>query len=65
MLPGLGTNVARAQPKLPAFDQQPFTHPQRPVAFAPGRRLNLCCSGHGAPVVILDPGWGGPTTAWA
>ncbi len=35
------------------------------MTIAPGRRLNLFCTGHGSPVVVLDAGLGGPTTAWA
>ncbi len=57
--------AAHAQPTLPPFDQEPYTHPQRLVTIAPGRRLNLYCTGHGMPAVVLDSGWGGPTTAWA
>ncbi|WP_419728108.1 alpha/beta fold hydrolase [Lichenicola sp.] len=64
-LAAAGAAFAQAPPTLPAFDQEPYTHPQRLVAIAPGRRLNLYCTGHGAPAVILDSGWGGPTTAWA
>ena len=64
-MPGAGNALAQTPPKLPAFDQEPYTHPQRLVAIAPGRRLNLYCTGHGGPAVILDSGWGGPTTAWA
>ena len=57
--------AAHAQPALPPFNQEPYTHPQRSVTIAPGRVLNLYCTGHGSPSVILDSGWGGPTTAWA
>ena len=60
----LGTDVGHAQGKLLAFNQEPYTHAQRLVAVAPGRRLNLYCTGQGAPAVILDSGWGGPTTSW-
>ena len=56
---------ALAGPARPPFDPAPFLHPQRLVTIAPGRRLNLFCTGHGKPVVILDSGLGGPTTAWA
>ena len=57
--------VAHAQPALPPFNQEPYTHPQRSVTIAPGRTLNLYCTGSGTPTVVLDSGWGGPTTAWA
>ncbi len=56
---------ALADPPRPPFDPAPYVHPQRLVTIAPGRRLNLFCTGHGKPVVILDAGLGGPTTAWA
>jgi pimeloyl-ACP methyl ester carboxylesterase len=62
---GLSIGAARAQATLPPFDQAPYTHPQRLVTVAPGRTLNLYCTGHGTPAVILDSGWGGPTYAWA
>ena len=56
---------AVASPQRPPFDPAPYVHPQRLVTIAPGRRLNLFCTGHGRPVVVLDAGLGGPTTAWA
>ncbi len=56
---------AVADPVRPPFDPAPYVHPQRLVTIAPGRRLNLFCSGHGRPVVVLDAGLGGPTTTWA
>ena len=56
---------AAADPARPPFDPSPYLHPQRLVTIAPGRRLNLFCTGHGRPLVILDAGFGGPTTAWA
>ncbi len=62
VIPGV---VAHAQPAPPPFNQEPYTHPQRSVTIAPGRTLNLYCTGHGTPTVVLDSGWGGPTTAWA
>lgn len=60
-----GSRAARCQQTSPPFDQEPYTHPQSLVTIAPNRRLNLYCTGHGTPTVILDAGWGGPTTAWA
>ena len=61
----LSCQPAAADPARPPFDPTPFLHPQRLVTIAPGRRLNLFCTGHGRPVVVLDAGFGGPTTAWA
>ena len=61
----LRLGVAQAQSALPPFDQEPYTHPQRLVTIAPGRSINLYCTGQGTPAVILDSGLGGPTTAWA
>lgn len=73
MLGGLGAlfiglltcKAAVADPGRPAFDSSPYVRPQQLVTIARGRRLNLFCTGYGKPVVILDSGWGGPTTAWA
>ena len=61
----LAIGTAHADPSPPPFDQAPYTHPQRLVTIAPGRKLNLYCIGHGKPAVIFDSGLGGPTTAWA
>ncbi len=61
----ISSQPAVADPARPPFDSGPYLHPQRLVTITPGRRLNLFCTGHGKPVVILDSGLGGPTTAWA
>jgi pimeloyl-ACP methyl ester carboxylesterase len=34
------------------------------VEVAPGRRLNLYCSGKGSPTVVLDLGFGAPLLSW-
>ncbi len=62
----VAAGAARAQPvPFRPFDQAPYTHPQLLVTLPSGRRLNLYCTGHGRPVVILDYGLGGPHTSWA
>lgn len=39
--------------------------PGRAVALEDGRNLNLRCSGHGSPTVLLESGWGADSTAWS
>ena len=38
--------------------------PGRLVTLPDGRHLNLRCSGHGAPTVLLESGFGADSTAW-
>ncbi len=56
--------TAEPQSSATSYDQEPYTHPQQMVQIAPGRRLNLYCTGKGSPTVVLDWGAGGPTTSW-
>jgi pimeloyl-ACP methyl ester carboxylesterase len=59
---------ARAQETfpLPSPDElEPYTHPQRLVEIAPGRRLNLYCTGSGSPIVVMDTGLGNSAWVWA
>ena len=42
-----------------------YAAPQRMVAVAPGRRMNIYCLGHGSPTVVLDAGMGDSTISWA
>jgi pimeloyl-ACP methyl ester carboxylesterase len=47
----------------PSPDQlEPYTHPQKLVEVAPGRRLNLYCTGSGSPTVVMDAGF--KASAW-
>ena len=46
------------------FDEPAYAHAQRLVDVG-GRRLNLYCTGHGSPAVVLEAGLGTSTTiAW-
>ena len=55
--------AASAEPPF-NFDQTPYAAPQRMVEIAPGRRLNLYCSGKGSPTVVLDLGFEAPLLSW-
>lgn len=41
-----------------------YAQPQRLVTLKDGRRMNLHCTGSGAPTVILEGGWGTTTIWW-
>jgi pimeloyl-ACP methyl ester carboxylesterase len=46
-----------------AFDAAPYLHPQQLVDIG-GRRLNLYCTGHGSPTVVLDTDGDDTTLTW-
>lgn len=48
---------------FPKFDAGPYMHAQQLVDIG-GRRLNLYCTGHGAPTVILDTDGDDTTLEW-
>ena len=49
----------------PSPDQfEPYTHPQKLVEIAPGRRLNLYCTGSGSPTVIMEAGFNASAWLW-
>lgn len=43
----------------------PWEVPQRAVPIGNGRHLNLYCTGHGGPTVLLEAGFGATTWTWA
>lgn len=47
----------------PALDPSPYLHPQRLIDVG-GRRMNLYCTGHGSPTVVLGPDGDDGTPAW-
>jgi pimeloyl-ACP methyl ester carboxylesterase len=47
----------------PPFDQAAYAQPSRLVDIG-GRRMNLYCTGSGAPTVVLDAGGGGWSLVW-
>jgi pimeloyl-ACP methyl ester carboxylesterase len=59
---------ARAQDTTfpsPSPDQlEPYAHPQKLVEIAPGRRLNLYCTGSGSPTVVMDAGFRAGAWLW-
>lgn len=59
----LCSGIAIAATKLTAAQVAPYLHPQRLVDVG-GRRLNIYCTGHGSPAVILDGGSGATTFSW-
>jgi len=54
---------ARA-PAAATEDLTPYTAPQRLVTLPDGRRMNIFCTGTGAPTVILEGGWTTSTLWW-
>ena len=59
---GCGSAVAK---DTVLVDDLAYTHAQQLVEVEPGRRLNLYCTGKGAPTVIFDSGVTGETVGWA
>jgi pimeloyl-ACP methyl ester carboxylesterase len=57
------TAAAASTAKLKQAEIAPYLHPQRLVDIG-GRRLNLYCTGHGSPAVILDAGQGETMETW-
>jgi pimeloyl-ACP methyl ester carboxylesterase len=55
--------IALATTALTPADVAPYLHAQRLVDIG-GRRLNIYCTGHGSPAVILDAGAGETTLTW-
>ena len=45
-------------------DDPAYTHAQQLVRIDGARRMNLYCTGHGSPTVVLDAGLGDGTKAW-
>lgn len=63
---GLATGATAASPPVPAanFDPTLYSRPHQMVEVAPGRRVNLTCTGSGSPVVMLVSGIGAGSEAW-
>ena len=59
----LCSRVAVAATVLTQADVAPYLRAQRLVDVG-GRRLNIYCTGHGSPTVILDAGAGDSTFTW-
>ncbi len=65
----LGGSISPSQAQLasqssPQFSPRPYLSPQHLVTIARGRRLNVYCNGSGLPIVVLESGYGGDSTAW-
>lgn len=46
------------------IDDPAYLRPQRRIEVEPGRNLNLHCTGHGLPVVVLEAGLGDSSKSW-
>lgn len=57
----IGTTPATVP--APSFDPNPYMHAQRRIDIG-GRKLNLYCTGSGAPTVVLEAGANDTTLAW-
>lgn len=55
------TSLAKTAPAI--FDPAPYMHAQRLIDIG-GRRMNLYCTGHGHPTVILEAAGGGDMLDW-
>lgn len=55
------TSLAATPPTT--FNQAPYLHAQRLIDIG-GRRLNLYCTGHGSPTVVLEAGGGDDMLDW-
>ena len=47
------------------LDQAPYAHSQRLISIDQRRRLNMYCTGHGLPTVLLESGAGEDTLTWS
>ncbi|MEO8386209.1 MAG: alpha/beta hydrolase, partial [Betaproteobacteria bacterium] len=63
---GCATNPATVEQAIQrrVVDDPVYTAPQRLVEIEPGRKLNIYCTGHGAPTVVFDSGQAGETSEW-
>jgi pimeloyl-ACP methyl ester carboxylesterase len=61
---GLPAAARQPMPGPARVQDQAYAHAQRLVEVEPGRRLNLYCTGSGAPAVILEAGLGDDTSTW-
>ena len=59
----LCTGIAAAAVILTRADVAPYVHPQQMVSVG-GHKLNLYCTGHGSPTVVLDAGEGETMFTW-
>ncbi len=55
---------ARAEESRNLISDTIYTHSQRLVDVAGGRKMNLYCSGSGSPTVVLDSGLSDPDIVW-
>lgn len=60
----VSTPTGAATASNPVIDNPAYTHAQRLVEVAPGRRLNLHCVGSGSPTVIFEAGMGVEAGTW-
>ena len=58
------TTFPSPSPQTPPDQLEPYTHPQNLVEIAPGRRLNLYCTGSGSPTVVMDAGFSASAWLW-
>lgn len=58
----LGFSITTHAAIVPAYDI--YATPDRLVTIAPGRQLNLRCTGKGKPTIILESGLGFPSYSW-
>jgi pimeloyl-ACP methyl ester carboxylesterase len=59
-----GAGAAQVTPQPAEAELAVYARPQRLVQLPDGRRMNLYCTGRGAPTVILEGGWTTTTMWW-
>jgi pimeloyl-ACP methyl ester carboxylesterase len=66
-----GTSLLALSTTWPAWsasthvaNEEPYTHSQQLVEIAPGRRINLYCTGSGSPTVVMDAGFANFSAVW-
>lgn len=59
-----GVTLAQVTPAPADADLAIYARPQRLVTLPDGRRMNLHCTGKGAPTVVLEGGWTTTTMWW-
>lgn len=56
--------AGQSAPATPDPSLEVYAKPQTLVTLEDGRRINLHCTGQGAPTVILEGGWTANTASW-
>lgn len=64
LLPGIAACSGGAKATVPKKIPDTYAQPATLVSIAPGRQLNLRCTGEGSPVVVLEAGSHADSSTW-